>query len=171
VIPAEVTVNGRKVSIERKAGNGGKVELLVNGKPVVVEILSRFGHDSSAQLLRINSRLLLCKVGGRVSEHSVVAWINDKEILVELSTDQEKNDKRTSIIHAGQLLVDSPMAGRIIEVYASSGSDVQEGQPLLILEAMKMENEIAAPRNGRVREIYVHVGSVVKTGDKLLVLD
>ena len=58
-----------------------------------------------------------------------------------------------------------------MDVRVSLGKEVQEGQSLIILEAMKMENEIAAPRNGRVREVYVHVDSVVKTGDKLIVLD
>ena len=167
----DIVVNGSTFSVEKRGMSNGEIELVVNGKPVVVDRVSSF-DDSSTQLLRIGRRLLLCKVADRLSEDSIVTWINDKRLLVELSTDQEADSrKRASLVNTGQMSVEAPMAGRIVDVRVSPGKEVQEGQSLVILEAMKMENEIAAPRNGRVREVYVHAGSVVKTGDKLLVLD
>ncbi len=168
----EILVNGETFSIEKKLKDNDAVELAVNGKPVTVEMVSTFGADSSTKILRIGPRLLLCKAAGNLNEHTTITSINDKRFSVDFSTGQETTARTGAIVvHTGPISVETPMAGRIVEVTTSAGTEVREGQPLVILEAMKMENEIGAPRNGRVREIYVHVGSVVKTGDKLLVLD
>jgi biotin carboxyl carrier protein len=168
----DILVNGEMFSIEKKFKNNDAVELVVNGKPVTVEMVSSLGTDSSTVLFRIGPRLLLCRVAGRLNQHTISTSINDNRFSVEISTGQETTGRTgTFVVHTGPISVEAPMAGRIVEVTISSGKEVREGQSLVILEAMKMENEIAAPRNGRVREVYVRVGSVVKTGDKLLALD
>ena len=59
------------------------------------------------------------------------------------------------------------MAGKIASVRASVDSKVEEGQSLMVLEAMKMQNEIASPKTGIVKELYVKKGDLVKAGDKL----
>ena len=71
----------------------------------------------------------------------------------------------------GPILINSPMAGKIASVKISVGALVEEGQALVVLEAMKMENEIAAPKRGTVKEIYVQQGSLAKPGDKLVLID
>jgi len=63
------------------------------------------------------------------------------------------------------------MAGKIASVKISVGATVEEGQALVVLEAMKMENEIAAPKRGTVKEIYVQQGSLTKPGDKLVLIE
>ncbi len=65
----------------------------------------------------------------------------------------------------------SPMPGTIIEVKVKEGETVEQGQVLLILEAMKMENEIPSPAGGRIASIAVEDGSVVSSGDLLLVIE
>ena len=64
----------------------------------------------------------------------------------------------------------APMPGTIIEVLVSPGDEVVEGQELLILEAMKMENDIASQVAGTVKEIRVQKGSEVSTGDVLMII-
>ena len=66
--------------------------------------------------------------------------------------------------------VAAPMPGTILDVRVSEGQSVKKGQPLMILEAMKMENEIMAPRDGVILQINTAKGSSVKTGDPLCVL-
>jgi biotin carboxyl carrier protein len=63
------------------------------------------------------------------------------------------------------------MSGRIVSLKASPNTSVTKGQPLAVLEAMKMENEIAAPKTGIVKEVYVQSGALVKGGDKLCLLE
>ncbi len=59
------------------------------------------------------------------------------------------------------------MAGGIVTSKACVGSKASEGDALVVLEAMKMENEVASPRRGVVREVYVRPGDLVKAGDRL----
>ena len=72
---------------------------------------------------------------------------------------------------AGAGAVVAPMTGRIIRVDMHPGDEVKEGQILLIVEAMKMENEIAAPLSGTVKEVAVAAGARVTEGDLLIQIE
>ena len=64
----------------------------------------------------------------------------------------------------------APMPGTVIQVAVNNGDNVTKGQTLLVLEAMKMENEIMAPADGVVQEVKVTQGVSVNAGDILIVL-
>ncbi|MDR0361691.1 MAG: biotin/lipoyl-binding protein [Planctomycetota bacterium] len=66
--------------------------------------------------------------------------------------------------------VASPMPGTILKVNVNAGDMVKAGQVLMILEAMKMENDIPAPHDGKVVQVLVSKGSTVDTGAPLLTL-
>lgn len=73
--------------------------------------------------------------------------------------------------HAGaEASIDAPLPGLVLDVKVSPGQAVQAGQVLVILEAMKMENEIVAPDAGMVAQIRVAKGDSVSVGDVLVVL-
>src|SRR5262245_15322767 len=72
--------------------------------------------------------------------------------------------------HAGPLPIKAVMPGRVTRVLVTAGQQVEQGAPLLVLEAMKMENEVTAPRAGVVSRITANPGSTVETGAELLVL-
>ncbi|MDO4432466.1 MAG: acetyl-CoA carboxylase biotin carboxyl carrier protein subunit [Aerococcaceae bacterium] len=71
---------------------------------------------------------------------------------------------------AGADAMSSPMPGTILRILVNVGDTVNENQPLMILEAMKMENEIVAGRSGVVSGIHVTSGQVVNAGDALLTI-
>lgn len=66
--------------------------------------------------------------------------------------------------------VTSPLPGNVLSIKASVGQAVKAGDVLVLVEAMKMENEIPAPCDGVVKQILVNKGAVVATGDTLLVI-
>ena len=70
---------------------------------------------------------------------------------------------------AGEV-VKSPMPGNILKINVSQGQTVKEGDVLIVLEAMKMENEITAPKAGSIAQIAVSKGQVVETGSPLVVI-
>ena len=67
--------------------------------------------------------------------------------------------------------VKAPMPGNILKVNVSVGQTVKEGDLLVVLEAMKMENEIFAPKSGTVAQVLVQKGSTVDTGATMVVLN
>jgi len=73
-------------------------------------------------------------------------------------------------VATGAGIVTSPMPGTILGVKVKVGDVVKYGQPVLILEAMKMENEIVATADGNVREVRVTKGAAVNSGDVLVVI-
>ena len=62
----------------------------------------------------------------------------------------------------------APMNGTMVSVLVKSGEQVNKGQPLVIMEAMKMEHTIKAPSNGTIDEIFFHEGDMVDGGAELL---
>lgn len=67
--------------------------------------------------------------------------------------------------------VTAPMPGVILNVMVTVGQSVKEGDVLLILEAMKMENEVSSPSTGTIKEVAVSKGSNVNTGDLMIVIE
>ena len=72
---------------------------------------------------------------------------------------------------AGDIAVTAPMPGKILSVKANVGDAVKKGDVVLILEAMKMENEVVAPEDGTIASIDVTVGASVEAGDTLATLN
>lgn len=71
---------------------------------------------------------------------------------------------------AGEHSIDSPMPGKIVKLVASEGATVKAGEVLLILEAMKMQNEITADADGTVKKFNVAAGQSVKAHESLVIL-
>ncbi|HPD00464.1 MAG TPA: biotin/lipoyl-binding protein [Acetivibrio sp.] len=78
--------------------------------------------------------------------------------------------KADSSVPAGANVIKAPMPGTILKVNVNTGDAVKKGQVLLILEAMKMENEILAPNDGTVASVNVSQGSSVNVGDVMISL-
>ncbi|MBQ9278726.1 MAG: biotin/lipoyl-binding protein [Lachnospiraceae bacterium] len=72
---------------------------------------------------------------------------------------------------AGSIVVSSPMPGKILNIKSNVGASVKKGEVILILEAMKMENEVVAPEDGTVASINVAAGDSVEAGDTLATLN
>ncbi len=71
----------------------------------------------------------------------------------------------------GEVRLTAPMTGQVTELLVSEGDSVQEGDPLLVMVAMKMNNEIRSPADGRIVKVSVEPGEAVDQGDLLLVID
>ncbi|NLV17200.1 MAG: acetyl-CoA carboxylase biotin carboxyl carrier protein subunit [Syntrophomonadaceae bacterium] len=68
-------------------------------------------------------------------------------------------------------VIESPMAGKILEILVEAGQSVAEDDEVIILEAIKMENPVYAPENGVVKEVKVTIGQQVAEGEVLMVLE
>ncbi len=101
----------------------GKIEVFLDGKVSVIQVLDRFRREGSAATA------------------------------------------------TGPQPIASPMPGRVVRLLTQVGDTVEAGQGVVVVEAMKMQNEMAAPRSGTVSEIHVSEGQTVKAGEILAVVE
>ncbi len=71
----------------------------------------------------------------------------------------------------GRAVLTSPMPGKVVRVLCAAGDEVAEGQGLLVVEAMKMQNEVQAPKAGKVTELKVSEGQTVNAGEVLAIVE
>ena len=74
-------------------------------------------------------------------------------------------------VHAGPIKVIAPMPGKLLKVLVQPDAQVSEGDPLVVIEAMKMQNELKSPKAGTVKQIQVKEGSAVSAQQVLMVID
>ena len=162
-----ITVNGREhevVLVER----AGELTVEVDGQPAEV---SYDEVDSLGQVaLVMNGETYAISIESDGSAGHVA--VAGKSFKVELE------DERERAAHAADRaggksggVVESAMPGVVVEVLVAVGDDVEAGQSLLILEAMKMQNEIAAPAAAKVAAVHVEQGAAVGAGEKLVTLE
>jgi len=105
----------------------------------------------------------------------------DEEYEVLIAGDCYKfslmNEQRKALMRtagkggAGKAMVTSPMPGKVVKILVAEGEDVQADQGIIVVEAMKMENELKSAVAGKVKEIFVKEGEVVESGAKLIFVE
>jgi len=150
-------------------GESHEVEVDRSSKGLTVRI---DGAEYRAQTRRSPDEVAV-RIGPRhhrIRFHGRVVLVDDGRHEISL-TDIEGGSAARSLVEAtrgGQRLeVRPPMPGRVVRILAPAGTRVRRGQVLLVLEAMKMQNEIPAPRDGIVRDVRVAEGESI-TADRVI---
>jgi glutaconyl-CoA decarboxylase len=152
VLPGDssVTVGGESFAI-RVVRSHNIVTVYVNEKPHAVQLPDVLPEEGAVDLL-VDAKPYSVEVTGAASRAKPKAAA-----------------KKKSSAATGAVV--SQMTGRITRVDVKVGDAVSEGDILLVIEAMKMENEITAPLAGTVKELMVNAGARVSEGDPLLVIE
>jgi biotin carboxyl carrier protein len=159
----DATVEGRSRRVEVRAAHG-RYTVTIDDR--VLEIDFAFLDGTCASLLVGGASY---DVAFEPQPSGVRVHLRDAVVAVELAraTRGARAEPRRL---TGPARVTAPMPGRIVRVLAEPGTDVVTGQGLVVVEAMKMENEIKAPRAGRIHEIAVREGQAVEAGSLLVLL-
>jgi pyruvate carboxylase subunit B len=107
------------------------------------------------------------------SRGSYVLWIDGWRFPVEALDERTRAIRDAAAVSAaaaGPAPLMAPMPGLIVRVLVEEGADVVAGQPLVVMEAMKMENELRSPSSGRVASIRAKTGAAVEKGALLIEL-
>ncbi len=146
-----VTIDGESFTI-RIVRHEKTLTVYVNEKPFAVQLPDPMPEDGTVELL-VDAKTYTVEASG-----SAAARPRPKAAA-----------RKSSAAATGAVV--SQMTGRITRIDVKTGDTVSEGDVLLAIEAMKMENEIAAPVSGTVKEISVNAGARVSEGDTLLVIE
>ena len=144
-----ITIDGAKIKTELEQVNDYCFLLKINEK--THEILARKVNEKTYEI-NIDGKYLLTQINTKLQEKA-------KEIL-----ENKKGASRTESIK-------SPMPGLILGINKKVGEKVAFGESVLLLEAMKMENEIKSPATGRIKEIFVKKGEKVEKDTLLLIIE
>lgn len=159
------TIDGREHTIEIL----DETHVLVNGKPEVVDFIS-VGGGLIYSLL----------VGGRSFEVHVYPEEDEWQVIVQgtqytarVEDERERRLRAASgsrVVEMGEIQVKAPMPGLVVTIPVSEGEEVAKGDVLVVLESMKMQNELKAPRDGKIGRIRVEAGDSVEQKQALLTL-
>ncbi|MDX1664674.1 MAG: biotin/lipoyl-containing protein [Candidatus Promineifilaceae bacterium] len=158
-------VNGKEYEIEIDQ----EEQILVNGEPYAVNFQPLPGGGTLSLL--INNRSLEATVDERREAYDVL-------IHGELYTVQVQDERAYRLAQArgvslgagGDTAIRSPMPGLVLDVLVEEGEEVESGEKVVILESMKMENELRASRDGVVLRVLVEKGASVEKDQELVVL-
>jgi biotin carboxyl carrier protein len=143
----------------------GDFEADVNGKRIHVDVAAVGPHLS----VRIEGRIVDLTVSGQLPNLTVVVPGFRAKVSVQTGGRATAEAARKDV-GPQQMTVRAPMPGRVIRVHVSVGMRVEPGQALLVLEAMKMENEVRAASGGSVVAVHVISGATVEANAPLVTL-
>jgi len=144
-------------------------EIFVDGELVDVD-LSRSGVPELYSML-INGRSFEVLIEEQRQVYDVTLRGEQYHVRVEDERTRRLNEgRRRPEVPKGELVVKAPIPGLVVKVLVHEGEEIAEDQALVILEAMKMENEIRALRGGIVRKVEVSAGQRVEQNAPLLIL-
>jgi biotin carboxyl carrier protein len=163
-----VDVDDRTFELEF-AEDDGRLSVQIDGQHLALDL--RQVSQPSLYSLLIDNRSYDVLAESRGDEYDVLIGSEMFHLTVQDEwTRRLANIQRKTLVETGDIAVKAPMPGAVVALEVELGQDVKKGQGLVILSAMKMENEIKAPRPGRVKSIEVQPGQTVEQGRTLVVL-
>ncbi|HET7788646.1 MAG TPA: acetyl-CoA carboxylase biotin carboxyl carrier protein subunit [Myxococcales bacterium] len=127
--------------------------------------------QGAAVSLIVGTRSYRCDIEPR-KDGQLHVRVNQSVVPLEMLDERKLRLRRASgkFTLEGPQRIDAPMPGKVVRVLVKLGDEVQEGQGLLVVEAMKMENELKSPKAGKVTELHAVEGAAVESGAKLAVV-
>lgn len=147
-------INGEEIKVQNFSQKENVVSFVLNGKTLCYTLLAKNGTE----VLLDSGERFKAYVSSANSDQEKIVMALGREAII--SSGAKKVRKSTS--HSGSLA--SPMPGKIFKILKDVGSEVKKGEPILVLEAMKMEHSIRSDKDGKVKSIPHKVGELVNGG-------
>jgi len=173
----EITLNdrSRSVSIERagQAPDGAlRLRVSVDGESSLVDV-QRIGEFGLSLVFQDSAdRSTTVHVAPGQAPGELLAYLAGRIAAVSVNASRTGRGAADAGggAHGEQKIV-APMPGRVVRVLVAAGDQVEPRQPVIVVEAMKMENELRSPKAGRVKSVPVTAGTSVEAGRVLVVID
>lgn len=163
----EIDAEGRThtVAIEVDRGREGHLTVTIGGTPALVDVR----RTATGYSLLLDGAVVEAAVTDGAARGEMVVHL--PHVSVPVSIDARRRRGRTAAHADGEQRIAAPMPGRVLRILVAAGDEVALRQPVIVVEAMKMENELRAPKAGRIKEVAVEVGASVESGRLLVVIE
>ncbi len=163
----EIEAGGKlhKVVVDANPSREAPLTITIDGEAVMVDAR----RTSSGFSLLLDGRVVEASITSGEQRGELVVHL--PSISVPVSIDASRRRGKTARHADGEQRITAPMPGRVVRVLVAVGDEVELRQPIVVVEAMKMENELRAPKAGRVKEVAVEPGASVEAGRLLVVIE
>ena len=159
----DIVVNNTEQKVDVTKG-GSTITVERNGKTFTFQ----FHRTTSGIILESNGKVFHTNLQSKVSDKTTVNVI-DHTLTFDWKDPYAIQTGANNGADSGE--VKAVMPGRVVKVLVKKGQDVEQGQPLLVLEAMKMENEIKSPKSGKIADVHASEGASVESGALLISME
>jgi len=159
-------IGGEHLEIELSGLGSARIEAAVGGRKYV---LAAKAIGPGVYWFNWNGRSL--EISVNPNGDAYVVSLPGQRVAVEMLDARTALREAAQQGHAGTVQVRAPMPGKVVKVLVAEGAEVQSNQGLLVMEAMKMQNEIKSPKKGIVRKLGVTEGAAVNAGDVLAIVE
>jgi biotin carboxyl carrier protein len=161
---------GKTVAIELELASPGRYHVTLDGRSLTVDARQLEGQRWGLLLDGKSHEVELDVAGPRESEGSYKVQLDGHVIPVNVVDERKARlaQAKSKAAAQGPQVLESPMPGRVVKLLVGVGDPVAHDQPLVIVEAMKMENELRSKTQGKVTKIFVQEGQAVEARAKLV---
>jgi len=160
----DVTIDGKNYRLELNRADG-RWTCRLDGREVEVDaVLAR----PDVLSLRIGNQAYEVKCERVASDLHL--WVGSARFAVEVRDPRSFRGRARTVDDHGPRKLTAPMPGKVVRVLVSEGIDVEAGTGVLVVEAMKMQNEVKSPKKGTIQKILVSEGAAVNAGDVLAIV-
>ena len=168
--------SGRELQVDLALDAKGRTVVVVDGEVVEADVVAS-STTTTATSIRVDGKQVelwlepqRSVVGGvrqPTSDYGVIA--NGRRFFAKVESERNRIQAASRpAAGGGEGAVRSPMPGRVVRILVAEGDEVEAGAPIVVVEAMKMENELAAGRSGKVLKIHAIAGASVESGALLV---
>lgn len=169
----EVEVNGRTrtVAVERVGSQAeGRYRVTIDGRTRLVDARPA-GHGRLSLLFPQEQARSFDVAIAPASVTDLDIHMPEGAVRAIVNGRRSRREGPSEASGTGEQRIVAPMPGRVVRVLVAAGDEVLARQPLVVVEAMKMENELSAPRAGRVKDVEVRDGMSVDAGRLLVIVE
>jgi len=161
----DIAIDGKSYRLDLNRAEGGW-SCRVDGREVAVDaVLAR----PDVLSLRIGNQAYEVKCERVAGEMHL--WVGSARFAAEVRDPRSLRGRDRAVDDHGPRELTAPMPGKIVRVLVSQGAAVEAGTGVLVVEAMKMQNEIKSPKKGAIQKILVSEGAAVNAGDVLAIVE
>jgi len=142
----------------------GALDVKVGGKAIAVDVVEL----SDGMSIRVDGKMVDLTLEGAPPDVGIVASGHRSYVRVVSERERAADAAKRGGGGKKDQTVRSPMPGRIVKIFVNAGDEVNVGDPLVVVEAMKMENEIKAKQAGKIAQVHVAAGATVEGSAKLI---